>query len=360
MLNFKDYNPLEGKQLQIMDEKGNLNESLRPAELTDELLIDIYKKMTLLREMDKKAASLQRQGRMGVFASSYGQEASVIASSMAMGKEDWIVPAYRQQGAIIAKNLPISNFFLYYKGNEVASRLPRESHLFPVAIPVGSQPLHAAGLGMAARLKGDQTCAIAYFGEGATSEGETLEAFNFAGVYKANTIFFCENNQWAISTPRLRQTAAKTIAQKGVAFGFDGIQVDGNDPFAVFAATLAARKRAAEGEGPTLIESFTYRLGDHTSADSAKKYRDPAEVEPWHDKEPLLRTRLYLTQKGLWDDQKEEDLANEVYNQVGIAVAEAEKTPNQTIDDIFDYTFAELTPTLQEQKSYLKQFYPET
>ena len=145
--------------------------------------------------------------------------------------------------------------------------------------------------------------------------------------------------------------------KKPIAFGFDGIQVDGNDPFAVFAATRAARQKAANGEGPTLIESFTYRMGDHTSADSAKKYREDHEVKPWEDKDPLKRTRAYLTSKGLWDDQKEEDLGNQVYNQIGIAVAEAEKAPKTTIDEIFDYTFAELSPELLEQKQYLKQFH---
>ena len=214
MINLKDYNPLEGKQLQILDENGNLNEQLRPEELTDERLIEIYKMMTLLRAMDKKGASLQRQGRMGVFASSYGQEASSIASSYAMEKEDWIVPAYRQQGVLLVRNIPAKDFFLYYKGNEMASQMPEGSRVLPVSIPVGSQPLHGAGLGMAARLKGESTCTITYFGDGATSEGETLEAFNFAGVYNANTIFLCENNQWAISTPCQKQTAAQTFAQK--------------------------------------------------------------------------------------------------------------------------------------------------
>lgn len=356
MLNFKDFNPLEGKQLQILDENGNLNESLRPAELTDEKVLELYKMMVLLREMDKKGISLQRQGRMGVFASSYGQEASALVSAYAMDRSDWIVPAYRQHGVLIVRDIPLKDFFVYYRGNEIASKVDENCRVLPVAIPVGSQPLHGAGLGMAARLKGDSTCTITYFGDGATSEGETLEAMNFAGVYKANTIFFCENNQWAISTPRNKQTAAKTIAQKAIAFGFDGIQVDGNDLFAVFAATQLARKNASNGEGPTLIESFTYRLGDHTSADSAKKYRDPADVEKWHNKDPLKRTCAYLEKVGLWDEKKEEDLANEVYNKVGIAVAEMEKTPVQTVDDIFDHTFAKLPANLAEQKEYLKQF----
>lgn len=357
MINLKDYNPLEGKMLQILDENGNLNEALRPKELSDEKVIELYKMMTLLREMDKKGASLQRQGRMGVFASSYGQEASALVSAYAMEKEDWLIPAYRQQGILIVRDIPIKDFFLYYRGNEIANHMPEGSRVLPVAIPVGSQPLHGVGLGMAARLKGESTCSITYFGDGATSEGETLEAMNFAGVYKANTIFFCENNQWAISTPIEKQTAAKTIAQKAIAFGFDGIQIDGNDLFAVYAATKAARAKAAAGDGPTLIEAYTYRLSDHTSADSAKKYRDPAEVEPWLLKDPLKRARIYLENKGLWDDDKEEELANEVYNKVGIAVAEMEKTPAQTIDDIFDHTFAELPPVLNDQKTYLKQFY---
>lgn len=356
MINLKDYNPLEGKQLQILDPEGNLNEALRPEDLTDEKVIELYKMMNLLRAVDKKASSLQRQGRLGTFAGSLGQEASSIASSYAMEKEDWIVPAYRQQGVLIVRNVPIKDFFLYYRGNEIASKVPEDSRILPVAIPVGSQPLHATGLGMAARLKGHSATAIGYFGDGASSQGETLEAMNFAGVFKANTIFFCENNQWAISIPRHKQTASETIAQKAIAFGFDGIQIDGNDIFAVYAATKAARAKAAAGEGPTLIESFTYRLGDHTSADSAKKYRDPAEVEPWLAKDPLKRVRTYLEKKGLWDEKKQEDLDNETYNQVGIAVAEMEKAPAQTVDEIFGHTFAEMTPPLEEQRNYLKQF----
>lgn len=356
-LNFDDYKPLEGKRLQILNEKGELNEALRPASLTDEKVLELYKLMSLLRGMDAKGASLQRQGRMGVFASSYGQEASALVSAYAMQKEDWIVPAYRQQGVLLVRGVPMSSFFSYYRGNENSSKALAGTRILPVAIPVGSQPLHGAGLGMAARLKDEETCTITYFGDGSTSEGETMEAMNFAGVYKANTVFFCENNQWAISTPCSKQTAAETFAQKAVAFGFPGIQVDGNDLFAVYAAVEAARARAAAGEGPTLIESVTYRLGDHTSADSAKKYRDPAEPEAWKPKDPLLRTRAYLESKGLWDQDKENDLENEVYNTVERAVAEFEKLPTQGIDEIFDFTFEGTTGQLERQKAYLKQLW---
>ncbi|MEK7145628.1 MAG: pyruvate dehydrogenase (acetyl-transferring) E1 component subunit alpha [Patescibacteria group bacterium] len=357
MFDFKAYNPLEKKRLQILSEDGTLNEALRPTELTDEKVIELYRLMSILRAMDQKGSSLQRQGRMGTFASSYGQEASTITSTFALEEKDWVVPAYRQQGALIVRDVPLKNFFLYYKGKESGSHYPEGSRILPVAIPVGSQPLHGAGLGMAAKLKNDPVCAITYFGDGASSEGETLEAMNFAGVFKANTIFFCENNQWAISIPRSKQTAAETIAQKSIAFGFDGIQIDGNDIFAVHAATRAAREKAINGGGPTLIESFTYRLSDHTSADSAKKYRDPAEVEQWMDKEPLKRTRLYLEGKGLWDQKREDELANEVYNLVERAVADMEAEVASTVDEIFDYTFAELTEPLVDQKTYLKQFF---
>jgi pyruvate dehydrogenase E1 component alpha subunit len=224
----------------------------------------------------------------------------------------------------------------------------------PVSVPVGTQTLHAVGLAWAGKLKGEKIVSIVYFGDGATSKGDFHEAMNFAGVFKTPTIFFCQNNQYAISVPRSLQTASKTIAQKAIAYGFDGIQVDGNDLFAVFAATKEAVEKARSGGGPTLIEGVTFRFGPHTTADDPTKYRTEKEIEPWKPLDPLVRLRLYLKEKGLWNEGVEQRLTEEAQKDIDQAVKDAEAVPVPEVEDIFKYVFAEMTPQLREQMEYLK------
>jgi len=236
----------------------------------------------------------------------------------------------------------------------MGSRAPEGINVMPVSVPVGTQTLHAVGLAWAAKLKGDKIITLVFFGDGATSKGDFHEAMNFAGVFKTPTIFFCQNNQFAISVPRSLQTASKTIAQKAIAYGFDGIQVDGNDLFAVFTATKEAVEKARSGGGPTLIEGVTYRFGPHTTADDPTKYRTEEEIEPWKSLDPLIRLRLYLKEKKLWNEGVENKLTGEAQKEIDQAVKEAEAIPTPEIEEIFNYVFAEMTPPLKEQMEYLK------
>jgi pyruvate dehydrogenase E1 component alpha subunit len=269
-------------------------------------------------------------------------------------KEDWIFPAFRELAATLTMGVPLKTFFLYWMGNEMGSRAPEGINVMPVAIPVGTQPLHAVGVAWAAKLKGEKIVTLTYFGDGATSKGDFHEAMNLAGVFKTPTIFFCQNNQFAISVPRKMQTASATIAQKAIAYGFDGIQVDGNDLFAVMAATKEAVEKARSGGGPTFIEGVTFRFGPHTTADDPTKYRTEEEIEPWKPRDPFVRLRLYLKGKGLWNEEAEERATEEGQKQIDEAVKEAEAAPVPAPEDIFQYVFSEMTPPLKEQLEYLK------
>lgn len=342
------------EMVQILDAQGNLNESLRPAELTDAVVLELYKKMVFCRMCDQRALKMQRSGRMGTFTPVEGQEALQIASEYALKKQDWITTAFRELAVCWAHGIPMERIYQYWIGNEWGSHPPEGVHVLPVSIPVGSQMLHGVGLSWAAKLQGKDEIAVNYFGDGATSEGDFHEAMNFAGVFKTPTIFICQNNQYAISTPRKNQTASKTIAQKALAYGFPGVLVDGNDLFAMYAVTKEAEQRARRGEGPTLIEAFTYRFGDHSSSDDSTKYREKAEVEAWRPKDPMKRLQLYLGKKGLWNDKIEEDIRAKFQIEVDAITDRAIAFPNQTVDEIFDYTYAELPAALAEQKAYLK------
>jgi pyruvate dehydrogenase E1 component alpha subunit len=226
--------------------------------------------------------------------------------------------------------------------------------MMPVSIPVGTHIPQAVGAAWAAKIKGDQIVTVAYFGDGATSKGDFHEALNFAGVFKTPTIFFCQNNQFAISVPRSRQTASATIAQKAIAYGFNGIQVDGNDLFAVIVATKEAVQKARSGGGPTLIEGVTFRFGPHTTADDPTKYRTDEEIERWKPSDPMVRLRFYLKGKGLWSEDVEKRMTEEAQKEIDQVVKEAESVPAPTPEEIFEYVFAEMTPQLEEQLEYLK------
>ena len=349
----EDYHPLKGEMFQILKPDG----SLQPGEkspLNDLETINLYKKMLFIRLADQKALMLQRQGRMGTYAPVWGQEACQVGSASMLKKGDWVFPAFRELGAALMMEIPLKTIFLYWMGNEEGSRAPEGIHVLPVSIPVGTHLLHAVGVGWAARLKGDKIVTIAYFGDGATSKGDFHEAMNFGGVFKAPTIFLCQNNQFAISVPRKMQTASKTIAQKAIAYGMDGIQVDGNDLFAVMRATKEAVEKARSGGGPTLIEGVTFRFGPHTTADDPTKYRTEEEIAPWKPLDPMVRLRLYLREKGLWSEEVEQRLTDEAQKEIDQAVKDAEAIPAPEVEEIFKYVYAEMTPQLKEQLEYLK------
>jgi pyruvate dehydrogenase E1 component alpha subunit len=349
----EDYHPLKGKMFQILKPDGTLQPGGKPP-LTDQETLALYQKMVFIRLADQRALSLQRQGRFGTYAPIWGQEACQVGSTYPLQKGDWVFPAFREIGAALMMGISLKNFYLYWMGNEMGSRAPEGINMMPVSVPVGSQTLHAVGAAWAAKIKGDKIVTIAYFGDGATSKGDFHEAMNFAGVFKTPTIFFCQNNQFAISVPRSLQTASKTIAQKAIAYGFDGIQVDGNDLFAVIMATKEAVEKARSGAGPTLIEGVTYRFGPHTTADDPTKYRKEEEIEPWKPLDPLVRLRLYLKGKGLWNEEVETRITEEAQKEIDQTVKEAEAVPTPEVEEIFKYVFAEMTPPLKEQLEYLK------
>lgn len=349
----EEYHPLKGKMFQMLKPDGTLQPGMKPP-LSDEETVSLFEKMVFIRLADQRAMMLQRQGRFGTYAPCWGQEACQVGSASMLGKGDWIFPAFRELAATLTMGVPLKTFFLYWMGNEMGSRAPEGINVMPVAIPVGTQPLHAVGVAWAAKLKGEKIVTLTYFGDGATSKGDFHEAMNLAGVFKTPTIFFCQNNQFAISVPRKMQTASATLAQKAVAYGFDGIQVDGNDLFAVMAATKEAVEKARSGGGPTFIEGVTFRFGPHTTADDPTKYRTEEEIEPWKPRDPFVRLRLYLKGKGLWNEEAEERATEEGQKQIDEAVKEAEAVPAPAPEEIFQYVFAEMTPPLKEQLEYLK------
>lgn len=352
---FESFDPQRGECLMIVDENGKIvRPDLEPA-LPESELRRFHKLLILTRTADEKALKLQRQGRLGTFASSLGQEACQVGCGSALGKEDWIFPYFRDMGLYLTVGYPLDLYFHYWMGNEAGLHTPEGLNIFPFAIPVGSQIPQAVGAGLALKYRKVPSAVLATFGDGATSEGDFHEGLNFAGVFKTPTVFVCYNNQWAISTPRNRQTASATIAQKAVAYGFPGLVVDGNDILAVHAAVAEACRRARAGDGPSLIEAYTYRMGHHTTSDDASKYRSEAEVMDWRRRDPLARFQSYLRAKGLSDEKTERDLAEEASASVETAVAAAESRPPASPDEVFLHTYKTIPPRLETQLSALKE-----
>ena len=350
---FEDYDPLKGKMFQILKPDGTLQPGLKPP-IDDKETLTLYQKMVFVRLADQRGLLLQRQGRFGTYAPLWGQEACQIGSAYVLQKGDWVFPAFRELGATLMMGIALKDFMLYWMGNEMGSRAPEGINLLPVSIPVGTHIPQAVGTAWAAKIRGDKIVAMAYFGDGATSKGDFHEAMNFAGVFKTPTIFFCQNNQFAISVPRSRQTASATIAQKAIAYGFDGIQIDGNDLFAVITVTREAVDRARSGGGPTLIEGVTFRFGPHTTADDPTKYRTDEEIERWKPLDPMIRLRSYLKAKGLWSEEVETRMTEDAQKEIDQAVKDAEAVPAPELKEIFEYVFEEMTPPLKEQLEYLK------
>jgi pyruvate dehydrogenase E1 component alpha subunit len=348
--------PYRVVNLTILDEHGKLDEALEPA-MSDELLLKLYRAMKMGRLLDERMLSLQRQGRIGTFPPIKGQEASQLGAIAAIRESDWMVPSFRETAAELWRGRPIENVLLYYAGYDEGGAVPEGVNNLPIAVPVASQLPHAVGIAWAFKYRGSDQVVMTFVGDGATSEGDFHEALNFSGVFQVPVIFVVQNNQWAISIPRSRQTHSKTIAQKAIAYGIPGIQVDGNDVLAVYAAAKEAVDRALTGGGPTLIEAVTYRLSLHTTADDPRKYRTEEEELTWAKRDPLPRFERYLVQKGMLtpDDivAVEAEVKNEI--QAGIDAAEEAKKRLGNPLDIFDHMYAELTPTLAEQREELKR-----
>jgi pyruvate dehydrogenase E1 component alpha subunit len=340
------------KRLEILDEKGNVDESLMPS-LSDPDIQRIYEILVLARTFDQRALNLQREGRLGTYAPISGQEASQVGSAFALEKSDWIFPSYRESGVYIAVGYPLHMIFQYWGLDERGLKTPDTLNIFPLCIPVGTQLPHAVGAAMAAKYRKNKIAVITYFGDGGTSKGDFHEGFNMAGVFSLPVVFICQNNQWAISMPREKQSASKTLAQKAYGYGFEGIQVDGNDIFAVYKATEYALKKARQGDGPTFIECVTYRILDHTTADDADRYRTKEEVEIWRAKDPIQRLRLFMEKKGLWTEQYQKDVEDKTKTMIDEAVRTSESIEHPNPREMFTYIYEKLTP---RQIKELKDF----
>src|SRR5437773_10715778 len=336
--------------LSVLDSDGNLDTALEP-KLSENDLKALYRAMLLGRRLDERMVRLQRQGRVGTFAPIKGQEASQLGSALTLRRSDWMVPSFRETAAMVWRGWPIEKLLLFFSGHLEGGQPALEQHDLPITIPVATQLPHAVGLAYAAQYRGDDAVVMAYFGDGATSEGDFHEALNFAGVWHVPLVFVVQNNQWAISVPIKKQTHSRTLAQKALAYGLPGIQVDGNDVLAVYAASREAVERARGDGGPTLVECVTYRLGVHTTADDPTKYRSEEEVQAWARKEPLTRFHAYLEKKNLLEQGVDEQIEAEIAR--GVKAFEATAAPDPLA--MFDHPYAELTPQLLAERAELEQ-----
>ena len=348
----------------ILRSDGTLEEGQKAPSISPQDLARLYRVMLLNRRVDERMITLQRQGRIGFYVGSAGEEAAIVGSSFALKETDWIIPCYRELGAALLRGFPLFEFFCQIFGNAEDSIRGRQMpnhyassklRVGSVSSPVGNQIPHATGIGLAARLRGNRDVALVYFGDGATSEGDFHVALNFAGVYKTPTIFLCRNNQWAISLPRECQTSSPSLAGKAAAYGIEGVQVDGNDIFAVFEATREATVRARDGQGPTLIEAVTYRLGAHSTSDDPRAYRDDQEVETWVERDPLIRFKLYLIAEHDWSEDKDAHLEEEIKTEIQTVLKKAEQVGPPPIESMFEDVLDEIPWHLKEQRDELLQ-----
>jgi pyruvate dehydrogenase E1 component alpha subunit len=356
--------PLSLEIVQVIKPTGDYVKKNEP-DISDSELKRIYRTMILTRQLDVRALQLQRQGRIFFYIGCLGQEAAHIGAAYALGDEDWIFPAYREMGAALLRGLPLQKLLDQFyanrndllKGRQLANLFgSKEIRFVSGSAPIATQIPHAVGVGIAAKIRGDPIVTLVYFGDGATSENDFHPGMNFAGVFKAPTVLFCQNNGWAISVPLERQTASETIAIKAKAYGFPGVRVDGNDVLAVYATTKEAVDRARAGEGPTLIEALTYRLGPHSSADDPKRYRDEKEVEEWKNRDGIVRFRKYLEKKGIWNEAQEEKLLSEVDAEISSVIEHAEKVGPPPIETLIEDVYAEIPWHIREQYDELLQY----
>lgn len=360
----KQFDPLETleaiqekfEMVQILDEEGNIvNEDLDP-KLSDEQLEELMNRMVYTRILDQRSISLNRQGRLGFYAPTAGQEASQLASHFALEKEDYILPGYRDVPQLIWHGWPLHQAFLFSRGHFMGNQMAEDLNVLPPQIIIGAQYIQAAGVALGLQKRKKEAVAVTYTGDGGSSQGDFYEGINFAGAFNSPAIFIVQNNQFAISTPRELQTAAKTIAQKAVAAGIPGILVDGMDPLAVYAVTKDARDRAVKGGGPTLIETLCYRYGPHTMAgDDPTRYRTSDTDSEWEKKDPLVRFRAYLEKKGIWNEEKENAVIEKAKEEIKTAIKKADGTPKQKVTDLLGIMYEEVPFNVQEQIDIYKE-----
>ncbi len=314
-------------------------------------LSSLYQHMVLTRRFDTKAVALQRTGRLGTYASSLGQEAIAVAAGHLMRPEDVLFPTYREHGTQIMRGVTLMELLLYWGGDERGSNYSGPRQDFPVCIPIATQCTHAAGAATAFRLRREARVAVTMCGDGATSKGDFYEALNLAGVWELPLVFIVTNNQWAISVPRERQTCTETLAQKAIAGGVSGEQVDGNDIMAMLLALEAALERARNEHRPALIEALTYRMADHTTADDASRYRAPENVEEHEKLDPISRLGAYLRANGSWGDAREAELIERVDGEIERAIEAYLETPPQPPESMFEHLYESLPKAYQEQRA---------
>jgi pyruvate dehydrogenase E1 component alpha subunit len=344
----------KGETFHIIDQDGTANE-LDP-HLPEDVMLKMYRAMVQARAFDDKALKLQRAGRMGTYPPLSGQEGVQVGSAFALAPEDWMVPSYREAGAMMVKGMPMKLQYMMWMGNDWGNRIPEDVNCLPITIPVCSQMLHATGFAWAAKMKKENIAVLCYFGDGATSRGDFHEGMNFAGVFQVPAVFLCSNNGFAISTPVAKQTHAETLAQKAIAYGIPGYRLDGMDALATYVLVKDALERAKKGGGPTMIEAVCYRFGPHTTADNPDLYRQKSEVELIKSqKDPVARFKNYLDKKKLWDDSKEKVLLEEVDSMVDAAAKEAEQAPPPKMEDLFKNLFAQMPEYLGEELDYFKK-----
>lgn len=332
----------------IIDDQGNLVDASFEDMIDEKLVKELYYNMIRIRTYDRKAINLQRQGRLGTYAPFEGQEAAQVGSALALNSDDWVFPTYRDHGATITFGKSMASTFLYWNGRVEGCVPPEGKNIFPPAVPIATQLPHAAGAAWAEKLRGTRNASIAYFGDGATSEGDFHEGLNFASVFQVPVVFFNQNNGYAISVPIEKQMNSATIAQKSVAYGMPGVRIDGNDCLSVYFETKKAFDHARNGDGPTLIEAVTWRTGAHTTADDPSKYRPKEQGE--HIVDPITRMELFMKNYGYWDDQWVQDIKAKTTIEVEQAVEEMENFPPPNVNDVFDHVFAEMPTQLAEQK----------
>jgi pyruvate dehydrogenase E1 component alpha subunit len=341
----------EIRYTQFLDEHGKATQELPACAKDTAELVDLYRWMVLMRTYDAKAIALQRTGQLGTYAPILGQEAIQTGVGSAMRSDDVFLMTYREQGVQLMRGVTMKELFLYWSGDERGSDYAGPRRDFPICITIAAHCTHAAGAAYAIKLKREQRAVVCALGDGATSKGDFYEGMNAAGAWQLPLIFLVSNNQWAISVPRAAQSAAETLAQKGIAAGIHSEQVDGNDVIAVRDAMERALAKARSGGGPSLIEALTYRLSDHTTADDASRYRSADEVAEAWKREPVLRLRNHLTAAGAWDKAREEALVRECNERVQAAVQEYIDTPMPKPADMFEHLYATLPPALEAQRA---------
>lgn len=356
-----EYKNMSTEIVQFLKEDGTTHPNYK-SDLNADDLLKIYKTMIQTRVYEERSLKLQRSGRIGFYIGCKGQEASHIGSAYALDKDDWIFPAYREPGILLLRGITLKTLICQMMGNAgeatMGRQMPchysfREGNNGSISSPLATQIPHAVGAAYAAKYLKHKTVSITYFGEGSTSEGDFHVGLNFAAVFKSPVVFICQNNQWAISVPVSRQTASESIAIKAKAYGMPGIKVDGNDVLAMYNVTKEAIERARNGQGPTLIESFTYRLGSHSSSDDAARYRPAGEYESWEKKDPILRFEQYLINESILTTDSAQQIRTESEDAFTLAVKESEKEGQPNLESLFTDVYKDMPDSLKAQMEEL-------